>query len=177
MDARTITILARLNSNPEFMLTGSRAFGYGSEESDWDYFTKDTPEVINYLTMIGFVPLTTTIDLQGIYDLSNSSSKVQGLNGIMVFKPYEYPKDCDTIHVQLIDSKLLESKKLIQKELMCLSLNWDQIPKEKRKNLWLMGFHLLAHKNRQEEKRHIMMKQESVSRKINIPNIGENNGQ
>jgi len=43
------------NSNQEFYLTGSRFFGTHNENSDWDFFTEDCPEVRKELENLGFV--------------------------------------------------------------------------------------------------------------------------
>lgn len=44
-----------LNDNThEYYLTGSRFFGTYTPVSDWDFFTKDTPDTRSYLESCGF---------------------------------------------------------------------------------------------------------------------------
>ena len=41
-------------SNFHFYLTGSRRFGWPNSESDWDFFTQNTPKTILFLKTLGF---------------------------------------------------------------------------------------------------------------------------
>lgn len=42
----------------KFYLTGSRYFGFSEADSDWDFFTGDTPGVIDYLKVSGFTRIS-----------------------------------------------------------------------------------------------------------------------
>lgn len=52
----TMEVLTKLAQSPKtFYLTGSRFFGCENFSSDWDFFTRDTPETRQFLESIGFV--------------------------------------------------------------------------------------------------------------------------
>ena len=52
------TVVALLHASPiEFHMSGSRFFGGHTEGSDWDFFTKDTPETRGFLEFSGFEKL------------------------------------------------------------------------------------------------------------------------
>lgn len=48
------------NTAQRFYLTGSRYFHANVPDSDWDYFTEDTPQVRQYLEEEGFILVPAT---------------------------------------------------------------------------------------------------------------------
>lgn len=64
------TILDGLVPTPQaFYLTGSRAMGFPTPESDWDYFTQDTEEIREWLVDRGFtlVACPSYLDTVAVY--------------------------------------------------------------------------------------------------------------
>lgn len=69
----------------QFFLTGSRFFGTATEDSDWDYFTEDTPEARKVLEMEGYAEVYVRIvpgNLRSVYFHSVSRKHVQLVSNV-----------------------------------------------------------------------------------------------
>ncbi len=112
-------ILALMASHINFFLTGSRFFGNYHLDSDWDYFTYDCWETREFLTHLGFKEITD----QKYRDLS-----IKAL--------YEYKKDGQVIHVQLVDSAKdkVQAQAILFNILPLMGNQWKN--KESRDVLW-----------------------------------------
>jgi len=55
VNSTVYTITEMENSNFKFFLTGSRFFGTHHENSDWDFFVEDSPQIRKVLENWGFV--------------------------------------------------------------------------------------------------------------------------
>lgn len=83
-----------------FYLTGSRFFGNHKDYSDWDFFTKDTPEIRQQLVEWGFVEVP-----GGEYSCDPSCSKVFETVDSIAEK---------VVHVQLITPHYFDVKRWAQ---------------------------------------------------------------
>ena len=101
------------NSKFEFYLTGSRYLGGANDNSDWDYFTQNSPGVRDFLQRLGFKH-----DLSGYYD-----------------DPLIVSVMCSgDVHVQLCLN--VESKERVQWTLKNNGVRFDRIPKDQARRIW-----------------------------------------
>lgn len=106
------------NSQEEFFLTGSRFFGGWNENSDTDYFVRNSKELLDKLLALG-----------GNLDLVNYINS--SISHVVLFEK-------EKIHIQLINDTEFEKKKRMQDLLNNKNGRYllSSIPKKDRKVLW-----------------------------------------
>lgn len=131
-------LLGDLNSsNFQFYATGSRALGKPKKESDWDFYTQDTPEVREWLEEHGFIE-----DGHG-YPEDLQCAVVyswQRLDAIWI---------TERIDVQCVADVVLKTKvqAVIKKNMLAYNM-----PKEYMKRVWKAMYELLADDAEEEYK-------------------------
>jgi hypothetical protein len=118
-----VSLFDKLNQlETSFYLTGSRFFGTNHKNSDYDYFTEYTEEIIQILGSIGFQ--------------MESTSNYRDTNTIMVMRGHNW---CGgQIDIQLVNDVSLKDK--IQKRFKELGIN------KPTQEEWNLAFLLMAEK-------------------------------
>lgn len=117
--------ILRDNKNFDFTLTGSRFFGPCREDSDWDYFVEDSPELIRFLYDNGFV--------KNYGQPSDYSSTDPTLLAVW---------QKDDVDIQVVRKGLLWKKRLAQKIIKENNLLWrgclktNDLRKEDARIVW-----------------------------------------
>ena len=116
-------IIKSLTDSPfQFYLTGSRFFGGATRDSDWDFFTKYTPEVLGYLSAMGFEK-----DFDSSYDDPSVDAVYYGY--------CEHQGHRVKVDVQLVNDAY--AKLEVQKALStCWPSGLSHFDKETRKAIW-----------------------------------------
>jgi predicted nucleotidyltransferase len=109
-----------------FYLTGSRAFGGARIDSDWDYFTENTDEVVSLLKQLNFVEISNMVE----YHRDNQISRVFEL----------VTQDAKHIQVQLVRDVIAKNEiqdTLLNGEMREVLLN---TPKDQRSIIWNLAY-------------------------------------
>jgi len=113
------------DSTHQFHLTGSRFFETDQFDSDWDFFTQNSSEVMNFLEGLGFT--RTSI----VYIDSNTT------------EVHSYEDELIAIHIQL--EKNVDKKVVIQRVIRSSPTMKDilcTLPKEDRHELWNLFYRI-----------------------------------
>jgi len=100
-------LTALRESDIVFELTGSRYFECPREDSDYDFFTKYTPETATWLKQLDFK--NERMILSEIIQITLAKSTYDDLATEVVFAHVK-----GNIHVQLIKPSMMEAKRIVQ---------------------------------------------------------------
>lgn len=124
----SVRLALAINEDFEFILTGSRFFGYNTEKSDWDFFTQAPPDPVNLITFL------TELGFQSIYRTGYKDREITVV--------YRHPTE--RIDIQVVKDAALKNK--IQERLLTLAgiILMRNIPKDVQSTLWDMMYALMS---------------------------------